>query len=228
MDLAALYGELAGDLPTDEEADDRWLTAGDIPTPPARLTTSSIRMVATHHSIHPGATFDLVTLSADQPTFRQLGTLCLGVLLHPDVSAVDLETTASDSELKVLRIELWRDNRYGAVERSGGLFSQPVAVRYGFSKLDPSSWGGWWNTPSAADKPEIGLLDAAGVSVGTSAVRDRVSGFGNDQALASMATLFLDFGAQSERDCYYLFGEDLTTHSAELAIGLPGTDWWCI
>jgi hypothetical protein len=233
VDLATLYGELARDLPADEDAEHRSLTASEIPKPPTRLTTASINMFAGQHLWYPSATFDLIRLSADAQTFRQLGVLCLGVLLHEDVEAVELETTAPGSELKIVRIELLRYDVIRGFERSGGLFVRPVAVRYGFEGLgsgDPferdSRW--MWKQMRREDKPHVELLEADGQTVGSSKVRDRVSGFGNDQALANMATLFLDFGGQQERDCYYLFGDDLATYSAELAIGLPNTDWWCI
>jgi hypothetical protein len=226
VDLATLYGELARDLPADEDAEHRTLTASEIPKPPTRLTTASINMFAGQHKIHPAATFGQIKLSADAQTFRQLGVLCLGVLLHEDVEAVELETTAPGSELKILRIESLRRYVSQAFESGGGLLVRPVAMRYGFESLgegDPwdrySYW--WWKEISREDRPEVELIEADGQRIG-------FSGFGFDQALATMATLFLDFGAQRDRDCFYLWGDALRTYSAELAIGLPNTDWRCI
>jgi hypothetical protein len=227
--LEDLYGDAARDLPSDEDADEALLTADNVPRPVAHMTTGSVRIFADHHYMW-AATIDMLKLAADAATFRQLGLLCLGVLLHHEVDGVDLELTAAGSHAKLLRVELVRHAGLRAVESEEYLLGRPVALRYFWSDLFPADhpWpphNEWWKGDKDANKPNIELLDSEGGGAEGNTIRDRVIGFGNDHGLAKMATLFLDFGAAQGRDSCYLFGDDMAQYSAELALGLPGTDW---
>jgi hypothetical protein len=139
---------------------------------------------------------------------------------------VDLQIAAPDSAVRLLRIELTKDGASGAVVSDAGVLNHPVGMRYYYSRLSEDPYARWKHD-SPEDRPFVQLTGSVGppASIGS---RNLMSGFGSDRALAKIATLFLDFGAPQDRDSEYMFGEDLAPYSAELALGLPGTDWAAI
>ncbi len=227
MLLEALYGKAAEGLPRDEDAEQCVLTAATVARPPSVVVTDSMRIFASWHQIFNSATFDMLKVQADPATFRQLGLLCLGVLLHQDVPGVDLRVAAPDSDVRLVRIRLDRDKPSGAVDRDG-LLSFPVGLRYGYSRRHslPLAGGAEPIAEAPDDKPFIQLSNAEGFSIpGSTERRDHMTGFGGDRALAKIASLLMDLGAPQEHTSFYLMEDQLAPYSAELALGLPATDW---
>ncbi len=233
MQLEEYSGFLARSLPVDldQQIEKRWATfdKASVPKPPDELHTGAI--VVQVRSMHYGPSFrvDRAILHASPEAYRQLGILCLGVLFHPDVDAVDLHLKAPRSEIETIRI------RYHSTRTFKGGPPSPHPAH--FHSMPHVMW--YWiktdreESPSfdPEDRPRLVLTTANENWHDDESVRTHLVGFSHDQAgrgLATLATLFLDLGAPQQHSHFNLRLPNIWnaeagvgTSSAELSLYLP-------
>ena len=94
MQLEEYSGFLARSLPVNlgEQLKKRWATfdKASVPKPPDELSTDAIAVQLGSMHYSPSFKVDRAIFHAQPEAYRQLGLLCLGVLFHPDIDAVDL------------------------------------------------------------------------------------------------------------------------------------------
>jgi len=201
MDLQELYREFAVGLPSDEDTQNEAVVfdAASVPPPPLQLETAALSILRRTHSYLQALRVDLAYLFATPEVYRQLGLLCLGVLLHEDIDVVDLTLTDPSSELKAIRIRHVspKRGRYGTDDARSyythGYNVMPLALQYWVSERDrrpdflPEQRPHVQLTSAREDLIEVPRGQKTHLVLSS---RDQF-GFG----LATMAELLIDLGA---------------------------------
>ena len=216
VELCEIYGDLGASLPTSSDGDTVVFTGDTVPRPPDVLETPHLVVRRGLHQMTASVLVDKVYLYAEPAEYRQLGLLCLGVLLH-DVDVVDLQLTSPRTEIGTIRVAC----RWASVDTALRLVRRPLA--FGYSVHDPDDDEGWlgWGEDSCLF---IELTNASETwSVGRPEPKTHLIGFGGEQQLAFAAQIFLDMGAAQQRTQFdFIQPEGVTNHSAELRVLLPG------
>jgi len=221
VELSELYGELAAALPNNDVAEPVVLNARSVARPPDSLETVDLVVRRTVHQYMSSTVVDKAYLFAQPVHYRELGLLCLGVLLH-DVDSVDLHLRSPQTEIETVRVEYAWPTESQTPSR---YLVRPHALVY---DVDPavSRCGDF----RGAERPFVQLTTATeDWWVGDPRPKTLLIGFGLDamgEALAAMAQFFLNMGAPQENTQFDLdqppWEGGVTDGSAELRVVLPG------
>ena len=233
MQLEEYSGFLARSLPVNlgEQLKKRWATfdKASVPKPPDELSTDAIAVQLGSMHYSPSFKVDRAIFHAQPEAYRQLGLLCLGVLFHPDIDAVDLHLRSTRTEIETIRI------RYCSTRTFKG--GPPSPHPAPFHSMPHVLWY-WIKTdrdeiPSfdAEDRPRLVITTADENWHDDESPRTHLVGFSHDQAgrgLATLATLFLDLGTPQQHSHFRLLLPNIwnaeggvSTSSAELCLYLP-------
>jgi hypothetical protein len=233
MQLEEYSGFLARSLPVnmDGQLKKRWATFDrtSLPKPPDELLSDAIAVKSGSMHYSPSFKVDQVIVHAQPETYRQLGLLCLAVLFHPDVDAVDLHLRSPRTEIETIRI------RYRSTRTFQG--GPPMPHPAPFHSMPHVMWY-WIKTDRDAvllfdpeDRPYFVLTNASENWHDDESPRTHLLGFSHDQAgrgLATLSTLLLDLGAPQQHSSFNLMLPNIWNEragvcmsSAELSLYLP-------
>jgi hypothetical protein len=234
-DLLTVYADAAARLASRTDTD-AWedesdaalyrsvFKAGDLPSPPADLSTSRIYAMRGTHT-YPSLAVDSVHFFATPDAYRCLGLWIVACLLEPGPDEFWLRITHAGSDVRHACV----DTRYRSLEgEREGLHTRPHAVIY---------YPDIVTAHPAADKapplPDLLLTDRADrmAGFGDPDERDTVTGFGSDVGAWRFAEVLLNVSQPwNERvevnfEGPFGFG-GAAPGGAEVRLWLPGSVGW--
>jgi len=227
-DLDRLFGPLEAQIPTSEDEEIFFLSAGNLPIPLAEMSTDRIVIARGYHEYLDYYRADLLTVQAEPKTYARLALLILAGVFHADPLNVELHLTHSASHIK--RVAITYEGKIPDNWRAGYV-RQPRAYGYEVAKLDPYNLCHvdphdlpcFYLGPESDSELLITVQDWDG--------RNVVNGFGRDTGCVRLADHLLNL-SRTNPDYLELELEGFAGRggvgpmSAEVSFWLPGHRNW--
>jgi len=226
-DLERVFGGLADRLPRVDD-EEFTLTPETVPAVTSDLASDSVGLTWFLHGYND-MPVDLVAMYCQPRTLRLLGLLLLSRVLHPTDEDLMLRVTATKSEIREVVLDC-SDVHHGNV---AFYRSRVVEFTYISQFIHQYQRPRYPLAAATSDDCPAFVLTKGEFGPYTREellTRDRLRISGRESSLLDLAAVFLDAGLpDSSATEFYLetagFG-GAQHDGAELAIWLPGSDWW--
>jgi hypothetical protein len=198
---------------------------GIFPALPPTMTTGEIETKKTFKFINDQYRLDVVNFRASKETYRRFALAVLAVVFCPSLPELRLELIGENSQIKSILIRYQGTSQRAVLDYR----TKPVSFEYYPNLVCEHPWRD--RRAPEPDWPEFRLVYSGTEDWKHWDERDRIEGFGSDDASVLLASLLLDFGREENAEpCVRLetplqYG-GVSKFSPEIRFHLPNSQWW--